>query len=109
MTIGGFSRNGSTVSWAITNNTGGTVRIDVLDINWPGSNEALFNVFIDGGLVWAGGSFSPPTHIASWIGSSSAREVGGGTPLELYFGSAAPSGYNLQLSFSNGCELSKAN
>ncbi len=109
MTIGGFSRNGSTISWTITNNTGGSVRIDVLDVNWPGSNEALFNVFIDGGLVWAGGSFSPPTHIASWIGSSSAREIGDGTPLELYFGSAASSGYNLQLSFSNGCQLSKAN
>jgi len=96
--------------WEITNDSGATIRIEVIDVNWPASNDALFNVFVDGSVVWAGEDLTPPTHISSWVGGLSAREVDSSADLEVFFGTnAAASGYNLLITFDNGCQASAGN
>jgi len=60
--------------------------------------------------VWAGEDLTPPTHISSWVGGLSAREVDSSADLEVFFGTnAAASGYNLLITFDNGCQASAGN
>ncbi|NOR88890.1 MAG: hypothetical protein GQ524_01415, partial [Anaerolineales bacterium] len=42
--IGGFSSTSNIAAWEITNDSGATIRIEVIDLSWPGSNDALFNI-----------------------------------------------------------------
>jgi serine/threonine protein kinase len=109
ISVGGFSANGSTARWTITNNSGGTITLDSMSLSWPVSNDALFNVFLKGGMIWSGASTSSPTNISSWIGGSGARQVDASANLEVFFGVAASSGYGLNLSFSNGCQAVTGN
>jgi hypothetical protein len=108
--IGGFSRTSNVAGWWITNNSGATITIEIIDLDWPPSNDALFNIFVNGSVVWSDEDTQPPTHIASWIGSPSAREVHSTASLEAFFGTtAAGSGYNLDVTFDNGCQASAGN
>jgi len=108
--VGNFSRMSNIAGWEITNDTGETIRIEVIDLNWPASNDALFNIFVDGSVVWAGEDLTPPTHISSWVGDQSARDVDSSAELEVFFGTnAAASGYNLLITFDNGCQASAGN
>ncbi len=105
--VGSFSRMSNIAGWEITNDSGETIMIEVVDLNWPASNDALFNIFVDGSVVWAGEDLNPPTHIDAWVGGQSAREVNSSADLEAFFGTnAAASGYNLLITFDNGCQAS---
>ena len=108
--IGDFTSTSNIAGWEITNDSGATIRIEVIDLNWPASNDALFNIFVGGTVVWSSVDTAPPTHIDSWIGGQSAREVTSSTDLEAFFGTmAAGSGYNLSVTFDNGCQVSTGN
>jgi serine/threonine-protein kinase len=109
ISVGGFSANGSTARWTITNNSGATITLDSMSLSWPVSNDALFNVFLKGGMIWSGASTSSPTNISSWSGGSGAREVDASANLEVFFGVAASSGYSLNLTFNNGCQAATGN
>ena len=109
ISVGGFSANGSTARWTITNNSGGTITLESMSLSWPVSNDALFNVFLRGGMIWSGASTSSPTNISSWSGGSGAREVNASANLEVFFGVAASSGYSLNLTFNNGCQAGTGN
>ncbi len=107
--IEGFSYTSNIVEWEITNDSGATITIEVIDLDWPGSNDALYNIFINGPVVWAG-DLQSPTPIDSWIGGQSAREIHSSASLEAFFGTtAAGSGYNLIVTFDNGCQASAGN
>jgi len=110
--IGGFSSTSNIAAWEITNDSGATIRIDVIDLSWPGSNDALFNIAVDGTPIWSGPlDLQSPTHIDSnWVNGLSAREVDSSANLEVFFGTnAASSGYNLLITFDNGCQASAGN
>lgn len=108
--IGDFTSTSNIAGWEITNDSGATIKIEVIDLNWPASNDALFNIFVDGTVVWASVDTAPPTHIDSWVGGQSAREVTSSADLEAFFGTmAAGSGYNLSVTFDNGCQVSAGN
>ena len=94
----------------ITNTSGATITIAAIDLGWPASNDALFSIFVNGTVVWADEDLLPPTYIDSWIGGSSARQVGTSASLEAGFGTyAAGTGYNLSVTFDNGCQASAGN
>jgi hypothetical protein len=96
--------------WRLQNASGVGLELTRAQIDWPQSNDAFFNIFLDGKAIWSSQDFVPPTHIGSWIGTTADRMVDGAERLELLFGlSAAESGYNLRLWFGNGCEVSAAN
>jgi hypothetical protein len=98
------------VEWEITNDSGATITIEVIDLDWPGSNDAMYNIFVNGAVVWSGEDLPPPTPIDSWIGGQSAREIHSSASLEAFFGTtAAGSGYNLIVTFDNGCQASAGN
>jgi serine/threonine protein kinase len=109
ISVGGFSANGGTASWTISNDSGGTITLESMSLAWPASNDALFNVFLKGGMIWSGVSTTSPTSISSWMGGPSARQVGSSANFEVFFGAAASSGYNLNLAFSNGCQATTSN
>jgi serine/threonine protein kinase len=111
ISVGGFSRMSNTASWTISNDSGSTIRVQVLDIDWPILNEGLFNIFMSGSTIWSGGDFDGSTHVDSWIGPGSARDVGASKKLEAAFGplDIAGSGYSLQIQFDNGCQVSANN
>ncbi|TET34526.1 MAG: RHS repeat-associated core domain-containing protein, partial [Anaerolineales bacterium] len=72
-------------------------------------NDAVFNVFLDGIVIWSGEDLYPPTHISSWLGSPTDRQVDLSARLGVFYGTyAASSGYNLRLTFDNGCQVSSA-
>ncbi|MGB2895019.1 MAG: serine/threonine-protein kinase [Anaerolineales bacterium] len=108
--VGSFSRTSNIAKWVITNNSGATITIAAIDLGWPASNIALFNIFVDGTVVWTSVDTTPPTYIDSWVGGQSAREVNSSASLEASFGTnAAGAGYNLTVFFSNGCQASAGN
>ena len=84
--------------------------MESMNLDWPVSNDALFDIFLDGAHIWSGEDLDPPTPINSWMGGSGAREVGTSEDLEAFFGTAAAgSGYNLQITFTNGCQAVTGN
>jgi hypothetical protein len=95
------------VELTINNGSGSSIRISVLELDWPGSNDALIYVLLDDAPIWYGEEFPPPARIDSWSGSTN---VGDSAVLKLVFGTnAASSGYDLQLEFNNGCEAEFSN
>jgi hypothetical protein len=95
------------IAWRLQNNTGQDFVLEQVEINWPTSNDALFNIFLDGTMIWGGEDLIPPSFAATWIGERTDRVVDGLSRLEFFFGAeAAESGYNLTLQFENGCEAS---
>jgi hypothetical protein len=81
-----------------------------VSLSWPDQNEAIFNAFLDGVVIWSGGDLESPTIISEWIGDSTDREVLGRTRLEFLFGTdAASSGYQITVELSNGCSTSATN
>ena len=97
--------------WEITNDSGEIITIEVVDLYWPASNDALFNIIVENIYVWNGPpDMASPTHITFWVGGQSAREVDSSAELEAGFGTtAAGSGYSLLITFNNGCQASAGN
>jgi hypothetical protein len=80
--------------------------IENINLDWPPSNFGIFNIFLDGKMIWAQGDPSPPTNISSFTGSTSDRRVNSSGVLEALFGNdAASSGYSLEIRFDNGCSI----
>jgi serine/threonine protein kinase len=96
--IHNFSRTSNVVEWEIHNNTGGTITLSELNLDWPASNDALFEIRLGGSLLWSGEDLDPPTQV------SASRSIGGTEDLRAFFGIAAGSGYDLSLNFTNGCQ-----
>jgi serine/threonine-protein kinase len=111
ITIGGFSHISTIAKWVITNNSGATITIAAIDLSWPASNNALHYISVGSPVIWMGEESPPSAHIDSeWIGGQSARQVGTSASLEVGFGTnAAGSGYNLSVTFDNGCQASTGN
>jgi hypothetical protein len=77
-----------------------------VSLNWPAPNDELFNVKLEGTFIWSGAD-SPPS--ASILFSPS-EQVDASAPIEFHFGlDAEPSGYNLSITFDNGCTAGAAN
>lgn len=107
--IGSFSSTSNIAGWEITNDSGATITIEAIDLDWPAPNE-LFYIFVDNTMVWWSYGVSPPRHIDSWINDQSAREVDSSATLEASFGTdAASAGFNLSVTFDNGCQVSAGN
>jgi serine/threonine protein kinase len=102
ITVGNFSNPGTFVKWQITNGTGSSITLTGIDLDWPASNDGIFEVRLGGSVIWDSGyAFPPPYHF------STSSSVSGTESLDfLYGGPTASSGYSLEVSFSNGCSVS---
>lgn len=106
ISIGGFRATSTITEWTIDNDVGSAITIDEINLDWPGSNGGVFNIFLRGNVIWAGGDPAPPTNISSWLGSRSDRQISSSAKLEALFATtAASSGYSLTVEFENGCQV----
>ena len=97
-------------AWRLQNDSGMALTITRIEIDWPKSNDAVFNAFLDGKVIWSDADLTPPTIMTTWIGNPEDRSVDGLSRVEFFFGTLAePGGYDLFLWFDNGCEVSAAN
>jgi hypothetical protein len=97
------------VAWRVSNTSGSPFTLNRVEIVWPESNDAIFNAFLDGEVIWSGQDLISPTIITNWFGGHDDRMVDSLSRLEFFFGTeAATSGYALTLRFENGCEVSQS-
>jgi len=93
-------------AWRVSNTSGQPFTLNRIEIAWPGSNDAIFNAFLDGEVIWSGQDLISPTIITSWFGEHDDRTVDSLSRLEFFFGTeAAMAGYDLELWFENGCQV----
>jgi len=105
-----LSATSNIAAWRLQNEGGTTLTITRIEIDWPKSNDAIFNAFLDGKVIWSGVNLTPPTMMTTWIGDPEDRSADRLSRVEFFFGTmAAPGGYDLRLWFENGCEVSAAN
>jgi len=105
-----LSATSNIAAWRLQNDSGVALTITRIEIDWPKSNDAIFNAFLDGKVIWSDEDLTPPTIMTTWIGDPEDRSVGRLSRVEFFFGTlAAPGGYDLYLWFENGCEISAAN
>ncbi len=111
LSLGNFSAPSTIAKWRINNDSGSTVTLTDVSLSWPASNDLLFNVFFKGAVIWSGEGDPPSITIPpGWIGGPGARQFDSAATLEFFFGNpTAESGYNLQVTLSNGCTLSDSN
>jgi len=102
-----FISTTSTVSrWRLENRGSQPMEIARIETSWPQSNDAIFNAFLDGKVIWSGEDLVPPTIMTTWFGQPEDRQLRGAVSLEFFYGTqAAASGYDLLVHFSNGCEV----
>ena len=97
-------------TWRLQNSSGVSLALSRIEIDWPKSNDAIFNAFLDGAVIWSGQDLVSPTFVTSWIGEPGDRVVEELSRLEFFFGTTAAShGYDLTLRFDNGCEVATSN
>ena len=95
--------------WRLQNDSGSALTIMRIEIEWPKSNDAIFNAFLDGKVIWSGEGLVSPTIMTAWIGDTDDRSIDNLSLVEFFFGTSAVSdGYDLRLWFENGCEVSAA-
>ena len=105
-----ISATSNIAAWRLQNNSGIALTITRIEIDWPKSNDAIFNAFLDGKVIWSDVDVTPPTIMTTWTGNSEDRSVDRLSRVEFFFGTLAESGgYDLYLWFENGCEVSAAN
>lgn len=105
-----LSATSNIATWRLQNDSGVALTITRIELDWPKSNDAIFNAFLNGKVIWSGTSLTPPTIMTAWIGNSEDRSVDRLSRVEFFFGTlAASGGYDLHLWFENGCEVSTAN
>jgi serine/threonine-protein kinase len=108
ITLSNFSAIENDISWLVTNNSSGTIRITTIYLDWPAGNDTLEQIFFKGLTIWNQGDNNPPTEIADgWWGSFTRRQLGNGEALLAFRfeKNAAGSGYDLLVGFNNGCAL----
>lgn len=105
--LGGFSYNSRHVSWDLANLGGKPITLTEFWLDWPPANAELKKLILNGDTIWEGEDEHPPTRIAGgWKGSPSERTLGPGEVgvLRVEFDrTVQPTGYFLELRFSNGC------
>jgi hypothetical protein len=106
-----FIKSTSTIAlWRLQNNSSTIARINKIEMEWPIENDAVFNSILNGKVIWVGEDLFSPTLMDSWYGEPADRDVIGTNALEFFFGTPASSnGYNLQISFDNGCTIASSN
>jgi hypothetical protein len=105
-----LSATSNIAAWRLQNDSGVAFTITRIELDWPKSNDAIFNAFLDGKVIWSDVSLTSPTVMTTWIGDPEDRSVEGLSRVEFFFGLLAESGgYDLHLWFENGCEVSAAN
>lgn len=105
-----ISATSNIAAWRLQNDSGTTLTITRIEIDWPKSNDAIFNAFLDGKVIWSDVGLIPPTFMTTWIGDPDDRNADGLSRVEFFFGTmAAPGGYDLHLWFDNGCDVSVVN
>jgi hypothetical protein len=96
-------------AWRLQNTSGVSLTVSRIEIAWPESNDAIFNVFLDGIMIWSGEDLVSPTFITNWVGAPGDRVVDSLSRIEFFFGTAAATGgYDLTLRFENGCEVARS-
>ncbi|MGB2895020.1 MAG: hypothetical protein WBB65_02500 [Anaerolineales bacterium] len=105
-----LSSTSNIAAWRLQNDSGVTLTITRIEIDWPKSNDAIFNAFQNGKVIWSNVDVNPPTLMTIWIGDPEDRSADRLSRVEFFFGTlAAAGGYDLHLWFENGCEVSTAN
>ncbi len=105
-----ISATSNIAAWRLQNDSGAALTITRIEIDWPKSNDAIFNAFLDGKVIWSDEDLIPPTIMSAWIGDPEDRSVERLSRVEFFFGTmAAPGGYDLHLWFENECDVSAAN
>ena len=105
-----LSATSNIAAWRLQNDSGVALASTRIEIDWPKSNDAIFNAFLDGKVIWSDEDLTPPTTMTTWIGNSEDRSAESLSRVEFFFGTLAESsGYDLHLWFENGCEVSAAN
>ena len=96
--------------WRLQNTSGEEMAITRIEISWPKSNDAIFNAFLDGDVIWSMEDLVSPTFMTQWVSDLESRVIGSMSRLEFFFGTAAAAtGYDLAVSFDNGCEVTHSN
>ncbi len=104
------SATSSSASWQLQNHSGTVITLVRIEIDWPKSNDAIFNAILNGKTIWSDEDLTPPTIMTTWIGDPGDRSIDRLSRVEFFFGTmAAPGGYDLYLWFDNGCEVSASN
>jgi len=105
-----LSATSNIAAWRLQNDSGVALTITRIELDWPKSNDAIFNAFLDGKVIWSDVSLTSPTIMTTWIGDPEDRSVDRLSRVEFFFGTLAePGGYDLHLWFENGCEVSAVN
>jgi hypothetical protein len=105
-----LSATSNIAAWKLQNDSGTTLTITRIEIDWPKSNDAIFNAFLNGKVIWSDEDLTPPTIMTTWNGHPVDRSVERLSRVEFFFGTmAARGGYDLYLWFDNGCEVLAAN
>jgi hypothetical protein len=105
-----LSATSNIAAWRLQNDSGVALTITRIEIDWPKSNDAIFNTFLNGKVIWSDEDLTSPTIMTAWIGDPVDRSVDRLSQVEFFFGLLAESGgYDLHLWFENGCEVSAAN
>jgi hypothetical protein len=98
------------VRWILKNNSVSSPVISSINISWSASNSSLNKIRLKGSNIWAGNSPPPTASINSgWSGDPAKRTLpaNSSSNLDLIFlNPAESSGYNITVSFSNGCSTS---
>lgn len=104
--------SGNKLELGIQNNGGSSVQVVALLFDWPDgslANANLSSITMGGSLVWTLGDSISPTSIdeSQWLpGTSEIRTVlAGGTRIMQFdfANTAVDSGYNISVTFDNGC------
>jgi serine/threonine-protein kinase len=108
--INSFDPHDKDVRWDVTNLTPDAITLQIFLLDWPSVNDELKKVRLDDDTIWEGEDDTPPTVISGgWKGNVGDRTLLPGELKELrvdFDRSVLDSGYDLQLTFDNGCVVS---
>lgn len=100
-----LSATSNLARWRLRNDSGRDLEITRIQMDWPPENDAVFNAFVGGTVIWSGEDLVAPTILTEWVGEAEARTVQAVATVEFLFGTtAAAQGYDLHIWFANGCE-----
>lgn len=103
----------NTTRFDLTNNTAIDLVVAEIYMDWPASNDALFNHLKGGTVIWSGADVDPPTLVnGGWLNGIPARTFYAKTTdrIEQSWGvSAQASGYEMRVTFTNGWSITVVN
>jgi serine/threonine protein kinase len=108
ITLSDFYTAESSARWNLTNSSVSSITIASIWFKWPYSNEELIRIKYADQTIWSGESGPPSATITNWSGGAEKRGLSQGSskPLQFKFEEdVASSGYDLELTFDNGCTI----